>query len=232
MLNQLLETKRATNRKPGVSVVSIAVHLVVIGVVATLTQRAVEAAPKPVETIVHMPQKPAPVPEKRIVPATAIHTSASRSQGPLTLQAPTDIPIDIPVVDLSRAPITEATFATNGALGDPSAHPDAGAQLSGDQPWSDRTVDKAAVAMPGTAAPTYPEMLKSAGVEGEALVQFVVDTLGRAEPGSFRVLRETHAAFGESVRAALPRMRFLPAEAGGRKVRMLVQQPFAFALNK
>ena len=75
-------------------------------------------------------------------------------------------------------------------------------------------------------------MLKSSGVEGEALVQFIVDTTGRAELGSFKVLRASHDAFGQAVRTALPRMRFLPAEIGGRKVRMLVQQPFAFALNK
>jgi periplasmic protein TonB len=46
------------------------------------------------------------------------------------------------------------------------------------------------------------------------------------------VLRASHDAFGQAVRTALPRMRFLPAEIGGRKVRMLVQQPFAFALNR
>jgi periplasmic protein TonB len=231
MLNQLLETKRAPERKPGGSAVSIAVHLAVIGLVATVTHRVVEAAPKPVETVVHLPQKPPPVPETRTTPTTTVHTAAP-AQGPLVLRAPTDIPIEIPTVDLSRAPITETTFATNAAPGDPSASAATGSQPEGDPLWTAPTVDKSALALPGTAAPTYPEMLKSAGVEGETLVQFVVDTLGRAEAGSFRVLRETHAAFGESVRVALPRMRFLPAEAGGRKVRMLVQQPFAFALNK
>jgi hypothetical protein len=33
------------------------------------------------------------------------------------------------------------------------------------------------------------------------------------------------------VRAVLPALRFLPAEAGGRRVRQLVRQPFTFALR-
>jgi protein TonB len=38
--------------------------------------------------------------------------------------------------------------------------------------------------------------------------------------------------FEQAVRSALPNMRFLPAEIGGRKVKQLVQQPFVFALQR
>ena len=38
--------------------------------------------------------------------------------------------------------------------------------------------------------------------------------------------------FSLAVKNALPRMRFLPAEVGGRKVKQLVQQPFGFNINK
>jgi protein TonB len=34
------------------------------------------------------------------------------------------------------------------------------------------------------------------------------------------------------VKNALPRMRFIPAEVGDKKVRQLVQQPFSFAITK
>ena len=64
------------------------------------------------------------------------------------------------------------------------------------------------------------------------LAQFVVDTTGRAQPGSFKVLKSTHELFTLAVKNALPQMRFLPAEIGGRKVKQLVQQPFAFAIAK
>lgn len=81
-------------------------------------------------------------------------------------------------------------------------------------------------------APFYPDSLRSAGVEGEVLVQFVVDTLGKAEPQTFTVLKASHEAFADAVKEALPGMNFVPARNRGVKVRQLVQQPFVFALAK
>jgi TonB family protein len=80
--------------------------------------------------------------------------------------------------------------------------------------------------------PRYPDAARAAGHEGEVLAQFVVDTAGRIETGSFRVLRSTHPLFSEAVRQGLSDLEFLPAEVGGRKVRQLVQQPFLFALSR
>jgi protein TonB len=71
-----------------------------------------------------------------------------------------------------------------------------------------------------------------AGVEGQVLVQFVVDTTGRAERVSLKVLKSSHESFSNAVREALSCMRYLPAEVGGRRVRQLVQQPFAFGLHR
>lgn len=93
-------------------------------------------------------------------------------------------------------------------------------------------VEKPVRHAPGSAAPRYPPALKAAGVEGEVLVQFVVDTLGAADLRSFKVLKASHGDFTESVKAALPDMKFVPAELRGRKVRQLVQQPFVFAIQK
>jgi len=92
-------------------------------------------------------------------------------------------------------------------------------------------VEKVVVALPGTA-PRYPDMLRQAGVEGDVRAQFVVDTLGRVEPGSLRLLEATHDQFAAAVRTALSaRARFKPAEAGGHKVRQLVEQTFTFRLD-
>jgi TonB family protein len=79
--------------------------------------------------------------------------------------------------------------------------------------------------------PRYPPDLKAANVEGEVLVQFVVDTMGRAELRTFKVLRSTDMGFSQAVRRVLPDLRFYPAEIGGRKVRQMVQQPFTFRLT-
>jgi protein TonB len=147
-----------------------------------------------------------------------------------------EVLVEIPAPDLSAVPTQTTEWTTPGTPGTPGGTRHAaldpeGAAFGGDS-YFDFQVEKVAELIPGTSAPSYPESLRSAGVDGEALVQFVVDTLGRAELSSFRVLRATHDAFGASVRAALSRMRFLPAELDGRKVRMLVQQPFSFAMQR
>lgn len=74
----------------------------------------------------------------------------------------------------------------------------------------------------------YPAELRAAGTSGQVIAQFVVDTAGRVEPSSFKVIESSHETFTAAVRAAIPDAVFQPAETGGRKVRQLVQQPFVF----
>jgi TonB family protein len=93
-------------------------------------------------------------------------------------------------------------------------------------------VQKQVQTMPHSPQPRYPADLKAANIEGEVLVQFVVDTTGRAELHTFKVLRSSDIGFAYAVRRVLPDMRFYPAEIGGRKVRQMVQQPFTFALTR
>lgn len=97
-------------------------------------------------------------------------------------------------------------------------------------PYFDFQVNEPATMAPGSRGPTYPPALRAAGVSGAVLVQFVVDTDGRVEMGSLKVLRSADSAFTSAVRDALPAMRFVPAQKDGRAVRQLVQQPFQFAL--
>jgi protein TonB len=73
--------------------------------------------------------------------------------------------------------------------------------------------------------------LRASGIEGQVVVQFVVDTAGAVESGSMRILGSTNDLFVSAVRTALRSARFRPAEAGGRKVRQRVQQAFTFVLH-
>jgi hypothetical protein len=72
-------------------------------------------------------------------------------------------------------------------------------------------VQKQAYTMAGSPEPRYPMDMRADKIEGE-------------------VLRATHQGFVAAVRAALPFMRFSPAEIGGRRVPQMVQQPFTFEL--
>jgi periplasmic protein TonB len=79
--------------------------------------------------------------------------------------------------------------------------------------------------------PQYPDPLRRGGTEGEVVATFVVDTLGRADTTSLRILKSTHRLFSIAVREALPKMRFIPAELNGKKVRQQMEHPFVFALR-
>lgn len=52
----------------------------------------------------------------------------------------------------------------------------------------------------------------------EVRIKVLVDTLGRADMKTFRVVRSTHPTLTKSVRAAVAKWRFTPALVGGCKV--------------
>lgn len=98
--------------------------------------------------------------------------------------------------------------------------------------FSSVEVESAAERDPLSAAPIYPRHLMTNGVEGYAAMRFVVDTLGRIEVGSVRVLDATHPEFAAAVRAAMPGMKFTPARLGDRPVRQLAEQLFRFQIER
>ncbi|MBA4071533.1 MAG: hypothetical protein C0497_06820 [Gemmatimonas sp.] len=91
-------------------------------------------------------------------------------------------------------------------------------------------VDTAAVRDPSSAVPVYPPLLERRGIEGTAVVRFVVDTTGRADLATFRLIETNHPLFAAAVRDALPGMKFHPATVGPKKVRQLVEIPFGFRI--
>jgi TonB family protein len=89
-------------------------------------------------------------------------------------------------------------------------------------------VDRSARVLPGQSPPIYPILLQGAQIEGEVPVQFVVDTAGRVEPASLKILASTHELFTIAVRERLRSLRFAPAARQGRPVRQLVVGAFEF----
>jgi len=105
-------------------------------------------------------------------------------------------------------------------------------RVTDNQNFFEFQVEKVAELAPGNTAPRYPDMLRSANVEGEVLAQFVVDTTGHVDMNSLKVLKTTHDLFTNSVKQSLPNIKFSPALVGGRKVKQLVQMTFPFSLSQ
>ena len=77
----------------------------------------------------------------------------------------------------------------------------------------------------------YPRGPKLANQSGSALVQFVVDTTGRAKPESIVCMKATYKDFALAAIDAVKMMEFTPATLEGHKIEQLVQYPIDFKLN-
>ncbi len=236
MFSRLPESNAVRQRRTGGLVVSTVVHVLVIALAVRATMlRAAPSpkAPSPLPPLFVEPPEPAPTTKRppapqhnAAVPTTSVPTIPDIPQPIITPDVPTTIPDVGATILHGREMFSRTTTSFSGP------EPTGGEPNAADgPPLSDRFVDKVVVALPGTA-PRYPDMLRQAGIEGDVRAQFVVDTLGRVEPGSVRVLEATHDQFAAAVRTALSsRARFTPAEAGGHRVRQLVEQTFTFRLD-
>lgn len=235
----LFESRPRRVRPRGAALISTVVHLALIGSAVVLTveepQAAKPDAPPPL--IYVTPAEPAaPIARSEPVPP-ADPTAPSPLPAAPVVVPPLDIPTSLPplpplpelgslVVDriVSGVP----TVGTRGrGEGSRFAYgTDDGSALRAD------IVERPVVPIGTMRAPHYPEMLRRDRVEGEVLATFVVDTLGRVEPASFRAVSATHPLFVLAVKSSVQNMRFRAAESGGRRVRQLVEQRYVFALTR
>jgi periplasmic protein TonB len=248
-------------RSAGGTIFSIILHSLIIFLAIFATARAGTRKKENVETKVNFvavkkseppPPKKEPPPPKEApkpkpptpklvnVPILPKEAPVTPPQGFKVLPPAVNIPTTIPAVDLSKALTNENDFSGKGVAGGSSSGVKGGTGNEGDTgkdagaadhgPYMEFQVEKA-VEKIGGDAPTYPESLKSAGVEGEVLAQFVVNESGRYEPGTLKILNSSNSQFTAAVKDALPRMRFSAAQIGGRKVQQLVQMPFQFHIT-
>lgn len=245
MFDNLLESSGKRKKNAGGTTVSIIFHSAIIAVLVLATAKAAIEPEEPEiqnVTYVEVPRRvdepPPPQPE---VPRDAPPASADQVYAPpppkgfQVLSAPVDIPDVIPDVDLSRRVTSEADFSGKGVAGGVAK-----GVVGGTGPitnegttYLEMQVERAAeMDQQRSPRPVYPSTLEQAGIEGTVKVQYVVDTNGRADPASLKIIESTNELFTQAVRNVLPRLRFFPAEIGGRKVRQLVQQPFNFTTSR
>lgn len=78
--------------------------------------------------------------------------------------------------------------------------------------------------------PRYPESLRQKRVEGDVWIEVIVDTLGRPEPRTLKVLVSADPLFEVEARRTILGTRFKPGRVGGKPVRVLVMLPVRFRL--
>lgn len=102
------------------------------------------------------------------------------------------------------------------------------ALVSAQQVYMEGQVDQAATPVPGSFQPAYPDSLLRARVTGAVRAEFVVDTLGKVEWGTYSIVSSSRSEFAVAVREALELSNWVPAMRRGRKVRQLVLLPVGF----
>ena len=205
-------------------VASIVLHAGVIGLALVLTEHVVaepHTSPHDVPPVwtTEAPRQPHGSPGSTVAPAIPMPTHIDPNV-PLP-------PVDVPLTGIVPPGVTttvENVPPGTIAIGVP------GTGLPSLQPHDVRTVDE----MPELLAhpePRYPEVLRQAGVEGRVVVETVLDSLGRAEPGSIRVLQRAAEPFEREAITVVLASRYRPARVNGRAVRVRIQVPVSFVIR-
>jgi periplasmic protein TonB len=229
MLDRLLETG-ARNRKSGWGgTVSVVVHSAIIGLAIVGTGTAgTRRGGDPIHYIPIAPPPSDPAPAAPRPPS-----SGHGRSGTAALPTIPRIPVPGPV-DLDIAPQTPggATSADSAVVADiVGSGSGVGSAMITDGGVAHSDVVDSPVRVLSERVPRYPETLRAAGIAGTVAMQFVIDTLGRVEPGSLRVLASTHELFTRAAVASLRDARFTPGEVAGHRVRTLVERSFRFDIG-
>ncbi|HEX9705650.1 MAG TPA: energy transducer TonB [Gemmatimonadales bacterium] len=224
MFDHLIESQRGTSKKRsfGVGLVSVVVHtgLIAFAVYATLGAAETDTGPLVDTMMVYVQEQQQQEEQPKVVQLDV------QLKGFQTVVAPTVIPTDIPPINLQEKfdPRDYSGSGVEGGIG-------TGLVPSGDQVYAEAVVEEKPELL-SAPQPEYPQLLRTAGIEGTVIVQVVIDTMGRAEPTSLRIVRSPNPGFDQPVKNAVLRALFRPARVHGRAVRVLVQIPFNFTLKK
>jgi protein TonB len=233
MFNQLIESRAQKQKMAGGTVFSIVLHTFLIAAAVYATARAgVKDEKSKAEKIqfVEMKKEPPKVPDKPPPPKEVV-VKPPPPKGFQVLRAPVKIDIKIPEIDLSKAITNESDFSGKGVKGGTGSGV-VGGVANTNQTYFEFQVEKPAEMLQDSPKPKYPSVLESSGIAGEVQAQFVVNSSGKADMDSFKVLKSTNELFTQAVKSVLPRMRFSPAQIGGKPVNQLVQQSFQFAVPR
>jgi protein TonB len=226
---------KVTRGVPG-TVMSTVVHAILIVAAVFVTNKTGEAIQEIADdtTMIFLTQEqdePEPEPEPDEPPPQQIVNLNPPPKGFQTLNAPIDIPTDIPPIDLSER-FDPRDFSGVGVEGGIFSGVEGGTgPVDLTQTFLEAAVDEPPERIAGPN-PRYPEMLRQAGVEGSVTLSFVIDTTGRVEANSIEIISSTNRAFETPARDVILRSTYRPGRVRGTPVRVLVQTSVAFNIQR
>src|SRR5256712_4999124 len=225
VFDHLIESSRKTNKKSafGLGFVSLVGHSVIVlaAVVATLTagEKKDDTAIDTAMVFLNQEEQKKPEEQPPVVDVPQL-------KGFQTVVAPTDIPTNIPPINLQQHfdPKDYTGTGVEGGIG-------TGIVPSSDQVFMESVVEERPEVLSGPAL-NYPDLLRQAGVQGRVLVPAIIDTSGRAEPPSGKVIQSPHPGFDQPAQNYVLRALFPPARVPGRAAPVVVELPIAFHIKR
>lgn len=236
MFENLVESN-PTNRRKGLkgalssTLLSVVFHFGIITAAVYATMGVVQEA-RQVDMDTIMLTFDEPEPDKPDEPPPPIITSLNPPpKGFQVLSAPVDIPREIPPIDLNQRfdPRDYSGVGVEGGVFSGVTGGTGPVDLT--QVFAEAVVDEVPDRI-SCPMPDYPRMMQQANIEGQVLLQFVVDTTGHVEPPSIKTQSASHRAFEGPAKDMIAKCLFRPGRVRGRPVRVLVQMPINFTLAR
>lgn len=228
MFDNLIASKAEKKKPLGSAVLSLAIQGAMIYGAVVATKGAAESIREIIQdtTLVFLePPKPEAPPDQP--PPEAIVSANPPPKGFQTVVAPEAIPTEIPPVDLTER-FNPEDFTGKGVEGGIAAGVTGGTGpvIEGQVFLAAELEDRPRVI--SFPDPRYPPVLQSAGISGRVVFDFVVDTLGRVNRSTIKVVSSTNKAFEAPAIEALGQALFSPGKVQGRPVQVLVRQTISF----
>jgi TonB family protein len=221
----LLESKRRTGKKRlfGVGFASLAIHsAMIVGVVYATLHAAPREDQVRMDTMVVLlvpqeQQKPVEPPPVQLADAI---------KGFQTVAVPVQIPTDIPLVDLQQR-FDPKDYSGSGVEGGRAS----GIVVSGNEVYAEALVEERP-ALLSAPPPVYPAHLRQAGIQGRVILPAVIDTTGRVEPASVRIMKSPNPEFDQPTKDWVQKALFRPARLGGRSVRVFINLLVDYSITR
>jgi protein TonB len=225
MFETLIESRATQDRKRflGGSLVSVVAHAVIItaAIVATMNVGQGNTSVRVDTAMVYLAQQQH---QEEKLPEQHPLALDVPLKGFQTVVAPSEIPSSIPPVNLQEQ-FNPSDYSGTGVEG---------GKATGVAPVGEVYLEAIVEEKPSVLAapqPPYPELLRQAGVQGRVLIRAIIDTSGRAEPGSVQIVQSPNPGFDQPSRAWMQRALFRPARVHGRAVRVLVEVPLDYRIK-
>jgi TonB family protein len=130
-----------------------------------------------------------------------------------------------------KCPKDETPLASLDSLNHVARDRDKAIAPSSDQVFLESAVEERPEVVSGPQV-QYPDLLRQAGIQGRVLVQVIIDTTGRAEPQSVKIIQSPNPGFDQPAENYVLHALFRPARVHGRAVRVLLNLPIDFKVKR